>query len=98
MCCARRCRCSTFFSGLYFPLRTLGVAGLISASLVPLGLGVDALRQVLLGDAIQGLLDLRTEVTLLVVLAVAFAWLSRIALAHLEGLSKREGRLTQRHH
>ena len=85
-----------FLSGLYFPLKTLGPLGIVSAGLVPLGLGVDALRQVLLGAGAHALMPLRFEVALLVGLCAFFLWLARVALAHLESLAKREGRLTQR--
>ncbi|MGH7731085.1 MAG: ABC transporter permease [Candidatus Eiseniibacteriota bacterium] len=85
-----------FLSGLYFPIRTLGALGAVAAGLVPLGLGVDAMRQVLLGPAAQGLLPIWPEVAILAVLAVAFFILARAALEFLESLSKREGRLTQR--
>ncbi|HET7225927.1 MAG TPA: ABC transporter permease [Candidatus Eisenbacteria bacterium] len=86
----------TFVSGLYFPLRTLGpIAGLL-AGLVPLGMGVDALRQVLLGAAARGLMPVRTEAILLALLTVAFLVAARFALEWMETLSKREGRLTQR--
>jgi ABC-2 type transport system permease protein len=85
-----------FLSGLYFPLRTLGPLGALAAGLVPLGLGVDALRQVVLGKGAYGLLPVRLEVLLLGALAVFFLWLARAALAYLETLAKREGRLTQR--
>ena len=85
-----------FFSGLYFPLRTLGTMGFVAAGLMPLALGIDAMRQVLLGSAAHGLLPLRLETAILAVLGVAFLLLARVALAHLENLSKREGRLTQR--
>jgi ABC-2 type transport system permease protein len=85
-----------FVSGLYFPVRTFGqVAGLI-AGLLPLTLGVDALRQVLLGPAARGLLPLPVELAGLVAATVGYLALARFALAYLEGLSKREGRLTQR--
>lgn len=86
-----------FFSGLYFPLRTLGALGAVAAGIVPLGFGVDALRQVLLGPGAHGLLPVRTEVWILLGLSIAFAFLAKVSLAYLEGLSKREGRLTQRH-
>lgn len=86
----------TFLSGLYFPLRALGAVGLVFASVVPLGLGVDALRQVLLGEAARGLLPVHVETTILAVFAVVFLVLARLALGYLEALSKREGRLTQR--
>ena len=85
-----------FLSGLYFPIRALGAFGAVAAGLVPLGLGVDAMRQVLLGPAAQGLLPIATEVAILAGLAVVFFFLARAALEFLESLSKREGRLTQR--
>ncbi|NOT35247.1 MAG: ABC transporter permease [Candidatus Eisenbacteria bacterium] len=85
-----------FMSGLYFPLRTLGGFGLVAACVVPLGFGVDALRQVLLGEAARGLLPLDTEIVILAVLSVGFLILARFSLAQLERISKNEGRLTQR--
>jgi ABC-2 type transport system permease protein len=85
-----------FLSGLYFPLRTLGPLGIVAAGLVPLGLGVDALRQVLLGAGAHALMPLRFEIVALIGLGAFFLWLARVALAHLESLAKREGRLTQR--
>jgi ABC-2 type transport system permease protein len=85
-----------FLSGLYFPIRALGAFGAVAAGLVPLGLGVDAMRQVLLGAAAKGLLPIATEVAILAGLAVVFFFLARAALDFLESLSKREGRLTQR--
>jgi ABC-2 type transport system permease protein len=85
-----------FMSGLYFPLRTLGSLGLALAGIVPLGFGVDAMRQVVLGPAARGLLPVATETAILAGLAlVLFAVAARL-LEHLERLSKREGRLTQR--
>ena len=85
-----------FVSGLYFPIRALGPVAAAAAGLVPLTLGVDALRQVLLGAAARGLLPVATETAILAGFAAAFLVLARLSLAHLEGLSKREGRLTQR--
>jgi len=85
-----------FLSGLYFPIRALGSLGALAAGLVPLGLGVDAMRQVVLGSAAHGLLPVAAEVAILGGLAAAFMVLARAALAYLEGLSKQEGRLTQR--
>ncbi len=85
-----------FLSGLYFPLRALGALGAVVAGVVPLGLGVDALRQVLLGPSAYGLLPARTETLLLVGIAILCLFLARLSLGYLEWLSKREGRLTQR--
>src|SRR5206468_6588200 len=81
-----------FLSGLYFPIRALGSLGAVAAGIVPLGLGVDAMRQVLLGPAAHGLLSIRAEIATLAVLAGLFLVLARAALRYLEGLSKREGR------
>ena len=85
-----------FLSGLYFPVRALGALGALAAGLVPLGLGVDAMRQVLLGEAAHGLLPEGLEAAILAGLSIAFFVLARAALEYLETLSKREGRLTQR--
>jgi ABC-2 type transport system permease protein len=85
-----------FLSGLYFPLRTLGALGGVAAALIPLALGVDAMRQTLVGEAAQGLLPLRVEVAVLAAFAAVFLVAARLALGYLETLSKREGRLTQR--
>ena len=85
-----------FLSGLYFPLRALGALGAVAAGLVPLALGVDAMRQVLLGEAARGCCRSATEVAILAGLAAVFFVLARGSLDYLERLSKREGRLTQR--
>ena len=85
-----------FLSGLYFPIRTLGALGAVAAGVLPLTLGVDALRQVLLGAGAHGLLPAGVETALLAGFALLFLALARVALDYLEGLSKREGRLTQR--
>ena len=47
-----------FLSGLYFPIRSLGALGSVAAGILPLTLGTDAIRQVLLGPAAHGLLPL----------------------------------------
>jgi ABC-2 type transport system permease protein len=85
-----------FVSGLYFPLRTLGAFGWVMAGIVPLGLGLDAMRQVVLGNAAHGLLPVPIETSILFGLGLVFLVTARFALDHLERLSKREGRLTQR--
>jgi len=85
-----------FLSGLYFPIRALGALGALAAGVVPLGLGVDAIRQILLGREAHGLLPVWVEGGILVALSGMFLLLARAALAYLENLSKREGRLTQR--
>lgn len=85
-----------FLSGLYFPIRTLGAFGAVMAGLIPLTLGVDALRQVLLGAGAHGLVPVKLELAALVAFAALFLWLAHVALDTLERLAKREGRLTLR--
>jgi ABC-2 type transport system permease protein len=85
-----------FLSGLYFPIRSLGAFGALAAGVLPLTLGTDALRQVLLGPEARGLLPLPYEVLGLVGFGAVFLWLASLSLRHLESLAKREGRLTQR--
>ncbi len=85
-----------FLSGLYFPIRSLGALGSLAAGVLPLTLGTDAIRQVLLGADAHGLLPLPLEALALAAFGVFFLWLARLSLAYLEGLSKRAGRLTQR--
>jgi hypothetical protein len=81
---------------MYFPIRALGGLGAAMAAVLPLGLGVDAMRQALLGPGAHALLPLRSEVAALAGFGVLFFILARVALERLETLSKREGKLTQR--
>ena len=85
-----------FLSGMYFPIRALGALGALAAAVIPLGLGVDAMRQALMGRAAHGLISLRLEVLALSAFTLLFLVLARYSLEYLETLSKREGRLTQR--
>lgn len=92
-------------SGFYFPvaafLRVLGPAGFwvaIGVSILPMTLGLDAMRQLLFPSLLEfRFLDPVVELLILTVLAVVFVLLARVALRHLEYLSKKEGRLTVRH-
>ncbi len=96
-----------FSSGFYFPLGGLyqsggwGSAVAVLGSIIPAGLGLDALRQLTLGETAFGgkfwVLSAPVELELLVVLAAGFLILARYALAYLETLAKREGKLTSRH-
>ena len=83
-----------FLSGLYFPIRTLGALGSVAAGILPLTLGVDALRQVLMGPDAQGLLPVRIELAALAGFTVFFLFAAHWSLRWLETLAKREGRLT----
>jgi ABC-2 type transport system permease protein len=85
-----------FLSGLYFPLRALGALGAAAAGLLPLGLGVDAMRQVLLGPAARGMFPLPAEIGGLAAMGVVLFFVARFCMRYLETVAKREGRLTQR--
>jgi ABC-2 type transport system permease protein len=84
-------------SGLYFPVRALGFWIGTLASVVPLTLGLDAMRQLLFsGSAKLGLFTVPVEIAILCVLTVAFLLLAYAALSRLEERGRREGRLTER--
>ena len=86
-----------FLGGVNVPLRALGpIAGLVAATL-PLAVGLDAMRQLAFpGDESAGVLPVGVEIAILAVMAVVFLVGARFALAYLERLARREGRLTLR--
>jgi ABC-2 type transport system permease protein len=86
-----------FLGGVNFPLRAIGpVAGVVMATL-PLGVGLDAMRQlVFAGSGVAGVLPVGTEVLILAAMGVVFLVAARLALGYLETLARREGRLTLR--
>jgi len=86
-----------FLGGINFPLRAIGpLAGVVMATL-PLGVGLDAMRQLAFADSgVQGVLPVGTEVGILAAMAVVFLAAARMALGYLELLARREGRLTLR--
>ena len=66
--------------------------------MIPITLGLDAMRQLLFPTMMAQFhfLDVRIELGVLAVLSVAFVWLAKRVLAYVEDLSRREGRLTVR--
>jgi ABC-2 type transport system permease protein len=84
-------------SGFYFPVNQLGFWVATAASLVPLTLGLDAMRQLLFPqNPTFGFVSVTLEFWILVGLAVVFIAAARFALVYMEGLAKREGRITER--
>jgi ABC-2 type transport system permease protein len=83
-------------SGFYFPVRSLGPWVSAIASIIPITMGLDAMRQLLFGAEAFGLLPVPTELAILCVLAVVFLMLARYALRYMEELGRKEGRLTLR--
>jgi ABC-2 type transport system permease protein len=85
-------------SGFYFPVRALGFLVALGASIVPITLGLDAMRQLLFPQMMEGLRFLPVGIQLgaLAVQGVAFLFLAHRALRYFENLARREGRLTLR--
>ncbi len=83
-------------SGFYFPIRSLGFWVAAGASIIPLTLGLDAMRQLVFpsGPAL-GFLTVRTEIIILIVLSVVFVIGARYLLAYMERLAIQQGRLTE---
>jgi len=83
-------------SGFYFPIKNLSFWVAAAASIIPLTLGLDAMRQLVFpsGPAL-GFLSVSIELAVLVVLCLVFLAGARFLLAYMERLAIREGRLTE---
>jgi len=83
-------------SGFYFPVKNLNFWLALTSSLIPLTLGLDAMRQLVFpSGATLGFLSVTVELLGLVVLSVVFLVGARYLLAYMEKLAIREGRLTE---
>ena len=83
-------------SGTYFPISSFNFWVAAGASIIPLTLALDAIRQLSFASAAaSGFLDVRTEVALLAVLCAVFLIAARLLLQRLETLAIAEGRLTE---
>lgn len=83
-------------SGFYFPIRSFPFWISAAASLIPLTMGLDAMRQLSFASGPSlGFVDVKIEIIVLVVLSVVFLVGAKILLAHMEKLARREGRLTE---
>ena len=87
-----------FVSGLNFPVGRLGVLGSLAISLLPLAVGLDALRQLAFAGTAYPLGTPLPEVETLILvgMVVVFLVLSRWTLAILERRARQEGRLSVR--
>jgi ABC-2 type transport system permease protein len=84
-------------SGFYFPVKAMGFWVATFASIIPLTLGLDAMRQLLFpSDQTQGFLPVKTELGILIVLSALFLGAAYVALARLEERGRREGRLIEK--
>ncbi|MDD5467680.1 MAG: ABC transporter permease [Anaerolineales bacterium] len=83
-------------SGFYFPVKNLNFYLALVASLIPLTLGLDAMRQLSFASGPSlGFLNVRLELGVLLVLSAAFLIGSWRLLQVMEKLAIREGRLTE---
>ncbi len=83
-------------SGFYFPIKNLGFWVPMLASVIPLTVGLDALRQLIFpSGAALGFLSVEVEISILILLSLVFLVSARWLLAHIERLAIREGRLTE---
>jgi ABC-2 type transport system permease protein len=84
-------------SGFFFPVKNLGFFVALGASLIPLTLGLDAMRQLAFeAGKKSGFINVNLELGALVILCVFFLVVSKYALEFMEKLGKKEGRLTLR--
>ena len=84
-------------SGFYFPVKALGGIAATAASIVPLTLGLDSMRQLIFsGGPAIGFLPVTMELLILGVLSVIFIYGANGALKKLEEIGRREGRLIER--
>jgi ABC-2 type transport system permease protein len=87
-----------FVSGLNFPIARLGVVGSLAISILPLAVGLDAMRQLAFADAAYpiGTPGPEIEAAILIGMTVIFLVLARWALTVLERRARREGALSVR--
>ncbi|MCW5873236.1 MAG: ABC transporter permease [Anaerolineales bacterium] len=82
-------------SGFYFPIKSLNFWVAAGASVIPLTLGLDAMRQLSFRGGVElGFLPVQTELAILAGLCVVFLIGARWLLSYMERLAVREGRLT----
>jgi hypothetical protein len=83
-------------AGFFFPIRpVIGRWALVTAALIPLAFGLDAIRQLTLEVAPREvLLSVPTEAAVLACMAAVFITASHFGLRHMENVAKREGKLT----
>ena len=83
-------------SGFYFPIKSLPYWVALGASIIPLTLGMDAMRQLVFPSGFKiGFLSVRVEIGVLVALCVVFLVGAKLLLGYMEKLAIREGRLTE---
>ena len=83
-------------SGFYFPIRSFNFWIAAGASIIPLTLGLDAMRQLVFeSGAALGFISVSTEILVLLALSILFLGSARSMLRYMERLAIREGRITE---
>ena len=83
-------------SGTYFPITGFNAWVSAGASIIPLTLALDAIRQLsFAGGSTKGLLPPEMEGGILAVLSVVFVFAAHRLLAYMERLAVAEGKLTE---
>ncbi|HKG57927.1 MAG TPA: ABC transporter permease [Candidatus Limnocylindrales bacterium] len=87
-----------FVSGLNFPVARLGIVGALAIGVMPLAVGLDAMRQLAFAgtDYPKGTPSPGVEALILVVMVAVSLLLARWILRRLEQVARREGRLSLR--
>ena len=83
-------------SGFYFPIKSFPFWVATAASILPLTLGLDAMRQLAFASGPSlGFLSVPLEIVILIGLTVVFLVMAQWLLKYIEKLAIREGRLTE---
>lgn len=83
-------------SGFYFPIKSLPFWVAAGASVIPLTLGMDAMRQLIFPTGFQfGFMTVQLEIIILAILSVVFIVTAKVLLAYVEKAAVREGRITE---
>jgi ABC-2 type transport system permease protein len=87
-----------FVSGLNFPVGRLGLLGALAISVIPLAVGLDAMRQLAFAGtpATAGTPPPGIEALILVAMTIVFIWFARWMLHRLERAARAEGKLSVR--
>lgn len=84
-------------AGVYFPVTSIGRIAAYAASIIPLTLGLDAMRQSLFASAVSsGLLPIGWEIGLLALLTVVFSVLASVLVSWVEKQGLEKGSLVLR--
>jgi len=84
------------FSGFYFPIKSFNFWIAAGASIIPLTLGMDAMRQLVFpSGTLLGFLSVPVEIGILLALCILFLVAAKLLLAKMERLAIREGRITE---